>query len=753
MARQIAINIVFRTQQAISRITKLSGVLRLLASAFRAIVRTFAVAGAFLAVGFVIGSLIRTFNRLRNAIFSSIKQFTQLEFQTQLTAAVIVKEGYGITSTFERISKFARETSTQVMYSMQQIQEGLYTAAIAGYNYQESIQLTSSAMKLSQIAGISFQSTINSLIGVTKAFSFELKKLPQIADVITAAFTHSKMTLQDFFVAVRYAAAAANTAFGSTMETFIDTTSALMTLSNSGLEASKAGVYLRGSIQKLMGATNRAITAFAKYNVNIYDSQGASSKYFGTLVKGQKILAGLYDELDALKKRQFELVLAGRDNSEEYKNLEERLLKLQTRISRMRSGLDRIFESFRLAGGRLKPLHEILKAIGASMPIEVVGRLFGIRGGQAIQILLQHREEFEKNRQVLEKYYEASQQGMSVLGKMFQNVLNTVLVYWQRIKNTVLAIANTIWQVASPYIKDWLKLVLDYFQRIYKWAEANKNLIRGFFRELFSTYKDISKTVLDEFLKLLSQLKDILAGKKEFPLYSYAFSPEGILKKERIGAKKGGVLEGITVWLQNTFSLLRATLDRFFKDTQEIWRGLGHLIVEGAILELQAKMEFFKSIGKYIAEGFLEGLRWWSKEHIKTPTEKTISGAMKPALGAMQGIKDIFDFWFGGFKLKPLAVRTKGTLAYELWGKKRTLEEESVIEKPSLITEQLIKPEKISRSMEDMSDEFQGILKVVVNGVDRTKEVIRRLKDDYKRQKKFLEDFERETRDFVIKGS
>ena len=457
----------------------LRGISNLVKSSLRAVFRTGVVAGFF----FAFRAGMQTITNLKETIASLAGEFANLRLKATETAAIISGGGTAFASTFEEALSLARELSTEIGFTAQQIQEGLVTAARSGLTLTDSFSLTSSALMLATANGEEFQTTLNDLIGVSRAFNVELEDMGTFADALSAAVTQSNVSLSGLFAGLKKVAPVAGVAFGSSAETIADTTAALMTLNDTGMQSERAGTGLRAAMQKLLGGTGRTTTAFAKYGINMFKANGESQKYLDTLLKAQKATDSTEQKINKLKNAEMELLIAGKQNTSAFQEIQKELGDTDSYLNTLKKGLDTVYQSFTLAGGKLKPFSDVLTEISAKAPTEVVGRAFGIRGGAPMTQILQNIEKFKKFKAIVEESQKASQEGTSLTKDMYMKFLDTVLIGWQRIKNTSMAILSTIadgfFEAVKPLIGPVQNVLTDIFQKIDMHKDSFKKIFMG----------------------------------------------------------------------------------------------------------------------------------------------------------------------------------------------------------------------------------------------------------------------------------
>lgn len=608
--KQLYIDIFINPRRAVGGIKLLRNSVNLLKSTLTALFRTGSIALIFGGIRSVIGIM----NQLKTSISNTTKELVELNLAGMKTAAVLTKGGSGTGLAYEQVSQLAREASIEVGRTAKEIQSGLYTAALAGNTVEEAYGLTNSSMKMATIAGNDFNSTIDGLIGVSRVFQVEMSKIPGLSDTITAAFTNAKMNLEGFFTAMSYVAPIAATYFGKTKETIKDTAAALMSLSDQGFSASKSGVYLRGTMNKLAGGTAKAAIMFAKYGVNIYRADGEGQRFLNTLTKGQKALANYYEKLNKLKDTQFDLVLAGKSGSTAFEEIGESLKDTSNNISELEAGLSRIFKQFTLAGGKMKPLATILDLM-KRIPSEVVTRTFGVRGGAGAGALLGRPDLYKKKRGILEEAMKESAKGRSILDKMFKEVVNTFKITWDRIVSSITASFQVIFDPFIRAANELFQPIQKGLESFYKSLESNKKVFKEWAASLGDALIPVFKAAGEKITALGKLLKEAFTGGSEITVPMYSFD-EGRVRTEKVKSKTGKVGEKVILIAKSMASLFIAHLKAMLSVLQEPLNLLAEGFGEGIITYLKTKMEFFKSIGIAIGKTIVKSaiLAWKNRD-------------------------------------------------------------------------------------------------------------------------------------------
>lgn len=599
--KNLQINIKIGLQQVQQAVNNLSQRFNLLKSSLRAVFRTAIVAGFFATLRSGFGTL----SGLQNNISKLVSEMAALNLAAIKTAAVATGGGAGFSKAFEEAATMARQASTQVSFSIGKIQEGLFTAAQAGLNLADSMKVTDSAMQLATVGAEDFQNTLNNLIGITRAFGVEINQIPQFADALTAAMVNSKATLNDLFEGLRNVASISATAFGESRDTFLDASAALMTLNDAGIEGSSAGVKLRAAMQKLLGGTAQTTAAFTKYGVNLFQANAESQKFLGTLLGGQRAMASTQDAVNRLKQRQFDLVIAGKENTQEYKSLQEELDSTQQKLGNLQSGLDDVYGEFTLAGGKLKSFANILNEIKGKAPTEVIGRAFGIRGGEGIMRVLNNLDKFNRFKTILKEYVAESDKGKSITQDIFGKFLDSVLIKWQKMKNSVMAIFNVIADSLFSALGPVLEPLQMGLEEIYSSVERNKDVFTALFKGIADSIKPIMSQVAVWLAVIADKIRDIFTPGKAVTLPMFKAEGGKLTSTEKevtgtVGEKLGGLIGSLSSLLTEG---LRAGLQRLMPIFMELARAMA----EAFSGFMQAKAAIWETIGVTLAGAMVTG--------------------------------------------------------------------------------------------------------------------------------------------------
>lgn len=601
--KRLFISIGLDIGRALHPLSVLRNGFNLLRSTMVATFRTSVIGGFFA----VMRAGFQTITGIQQAIGNVVSEMAELQLAAIRTASVASEGGAGFADAFQQASNVARSLSTEVSFTAGQIQEGLFTAAQAGYDLNQALSFTQSSLMLAATSGEEFQTIMNDMIGITRAFGIEFEKVPQIADALAGAAQKSKVSVSGLFEGLKNVASIANVTFGESTETFVDMTAALMTLNDAGIENSKAGVKLRAAMQQINSATSKTTAVFAKYGINIFKTDSTNQRFVDTLMKSQSAFESYDEELNTLKNRQLELVVAGKQGSDEYAQTTEKIQALTEQISVLENGMDRVEDQFKLAGGQLKPFRELLKELQKA-PQEALSRAFGIRGGEPIARLVQDIKNFDDNVQSVERFMEESARGVSILKNVYDKFLGSILVHWQVIKNEVVGIFSVIADAAFgafDKLFDPIDMGLKYlFERI----QANQDVFRAIFEGVAQLLSPITAQIGIALARVGEMMEEIFTPGVgvTLPVTTFNAQTGEMEQKEESLGSGATIAEKLALAVKSVVSVITAGIQKAFQALAPVMQALSKPFGDALAAYLFTKTSVFIKMGAFVAQGFIE---------------------------------------------------------------------------------------------------------------------------------------------------
>lgn len=232
---------------------------------------------------------------LGGALIKGAKQASTLQNTYTENTNLLVTSGEKQKDVIKSISamqKDGKKYSVEYGESQKNIANGYQELIKRGYTGQQSLGAMKSILQASKASGDDFSDTMKVTTSTLEAFGMRtesttgmMKNTKKVANELAMAADATSTDFSDLGVGMSYVGTTADQAGLSLGET----ASAMGVLSNSGIEADKAGTGLRKTINSLMTPTKGAQSAMAKYGMSIDDFKDKSGKL--------KPVATIFDEI------------------------------------------------------------------------------------------------------------------------------------------------------------------------------------------------------------------------------------------------------------------------------------------------------------------------------------------------------------------------------------------------------------------------------------------------------------------------
>lgn len=163
----------------------------------------------------------------------------------------------------QSLEQQARTLGATSMFSAQQAGEAQRFLAMAGFEVNEVMSATPGILNLATAASIDLGRAADIASNVLGGFQLNVSELSRVNDVLAATAAGSNTSIEQLGDALSYAAPIAAAA-GVSIE---ETAAAIGTLSDSGLQASRAGTGVLGFIRQLSNLTPDATSALESYGL------------------------------------------------------------------------------------------------------------------------------------------------------------------------------------------------------------------------------------------------------------------------------------------------------------------------------------------------------------------------------------------------------------------------------------------------------------------------------------------------------
>lgn len=166
---------------------------------------------------------------------------------------------------FQRMTDFAMELGAETAFSSSQAADAMLQLGQAGFSVDQIMTSTNDVMSLASAGALDLGTSASITANAMNGFGLTATDTAHIVDILAKGSSISTTDVTGLGEALSYVAPAAHS-MGMSIE---ETTSLIAGLSNAGIEGSRAGTSLAGSINALATPTDQMIAIFGKYNISL----------------------------------------------------------------------------------------------------------------------------------------------------------------------------------------------------------------------------------------------------------------------------------------------------------------------------------------------------------------------------------------------------------------------------------------------------------------------------------------------------
>lgn len=181
----------------------------------------------------------------------SIRFLANFSQEMSTVKAIVSSTGKLTEDQFARMRKAAIDLGTTTRFTATQAASGMLFLARSGYDAQQIMEAIPGVLNLAQAGALDLGHAADIATNILKGFNLATSETARVVDVLALAANSANTTVEQIGQAMKFVAPIAR---GVNM-TLEQTTGAIQTLSNAGLQASMAGTGLRRVIGALEGPT------------------------------------------------------------------------------------------------------------------------------------------------------------------------------------------------------------------------------------------------------------------------------------------------------------------------------------------------------------------------------------------------------------------------------------------------------------------------------------------------------------------
>jgi TP901 family phage tail tape measure protein len=173
-------------------------------------------------------------------------------------------------ASLERLKNKAIELGAKTKFSAQQAADGMAELAAKGYSAEQILATIPAVLDLAAVEAMDLAAATNITATALNQFGLSAEQAGHVADVLAKASSETSTNVKNLGDALQYVGPIAHAA-GMSLES---TVAALALLSQSGVEAEKAGTGLRGMLASLLNPSDDAAKTLTRLGVAVKDAAG-----------------------------------------------------------------------------------------------------------------------------------------------------------------------------------------------------------------------------------------------------------------------------------------------------------------------------------------------------------------------------------------------------------------------------------------------------------------------------------------------
>lgn len=259
-----------------------------------------------------LGQDVTVWASLPAQIFGGLAIKTVRDFEASMNRVQAVTDS--TREEYEKLRAEAVKLGASTVFSSSQVADAMFELGQAGMSTQEILRAIPSTLSLAAAGNLGMQEAAGIVSNVMKGFGATVEELPKYVDILAAVAAKSTANVSDLGIAMKYVGPIAKNMKISIQ----DTTAAIASLSNAGMESSMAGTGFRQILSSIAKPAKglkkilRGMTIEKDGLIPVLEkikaagmSSGNAMKYFGD--RGGPAILALVSQLDAMKAMSGEL--------------------------------------------------------------------------------------------------------------------------------------------------------------------------------------------------------------------------------------------------------------------------------------------------------------------------------------------------------------------------------------------------------------------------------------------------------------
>jgi TP901 family phage tail tape measure protein len=196
---------------------------------------------------------------------------------------------------FQALEAQAKELGATTKFSASEAAEGMQFLGMAGFDTKEIMAAMPGLLDLAAAGALDLGRAADIASNIMSGFSIDASKAGHVSDVLAKASASANTNVEQLGTAMQYLAPVSN-ALGWSLE---EATSAVMALSDAGLQGEKAGAAFSTSLTRLTSPSKEAAGVMKQLGLEFFDAQGNMKSMPDVIKEVEKGTKGLTNEQKA----------------------------------------------------------------------------------------------------------------------------------------------------------------------------------------------------------------------------------------------------------------------------------------------------------------------------------------------------------------------------------------------------------------------------------------------------------------------
>lgn len=232
-----------------------------------------------------ITAVYKSFQLLNDTISSTVKVNADFEQAMQHVKAVS-EQNVGFTiAQFKEMEAEARRLGATTRFTAVEAAEGLKFLSMAGLSAKESTQALESTLRLAQAGALDLGRAADIVTNIMTAFNASFEDTGRFVDVLAKAAANANTDVEQLAMGMKFVAPVAS-GLGRSLE---ETTAAMMTLSNAGIQSAMSGTGLRMLLSTLSNQSGRTVRELEALGLEFDKFDPSRNSLVQTLNELQKV--------------------------------------------------------------------------------------------------------------------------------------------------------------------------------------------------------------------------------------------------------------------------------------------------------------------------------------------------------------------------------------------------------------------------------------------------------------------------------